>query len=95
MHHIIDTNIGMNVMELWRWLKGVEKEGFLNLLWVPHYNHTPVTNLVIKQLLWFIHDGCLWVEETIHIIDMLIHQIMHLPYTGENPAMIFGGKGGE
>jgi len=37
----------------------------------------------------------LWLEEPIPITDRLIHHITGLPYTGENPAMIFGGKGGE
>lgn len=26
---------------------------------------------------------------------MLVHRIMHLPYIGGNPAMMFGGKGGK
>ena len=47
MHHIIDTNRGMTSLELWKWLRGVEKVGLLNLLWVPHYNFTHVTVLVI------------------------------------------------
>ena len=41
------------------------------------------------------HDGCLWLEEPITITDRLIRRITRLPYTGENAAMIFGGKGGE
>ncbi len=48
MCHIIDINMGMTTLEPWRWLKGVEKAGFLNLLWVPQYNYTSVTVLVIK-----------------------------------------------
>jgi len=95
MHHIIDTNTGMTALEPRKWLRGVEKVGLLNLLWVPHYNRTPVIVLVIKQLFCLVHDGCLWLEELISITDMLIHRITRLPYTGENPAMIFGGKGGE
>jgi len=34
-------------------------------------------------------------EELIPIIDMFIHSITWLPYTRENLAMMFGGKGGE
>jgi len=48
MHHIIDTNTRMIGLEPQRWLKGVEKAGLLNFLWVPHYNCTPVTVVVIK-----------------------------------------------
>lgn len=63
----------MTTLEPWRWLKGVEKVGFLNLLRVSHYNRTLVIVLVIKQLLCLVHDGYLWLEEPIPIIDMLIH----------------------
>jgi len=82
----------MTKLELWRWLKGVDKASLLNLLWVSHYNLTPVIVLVIKQLLCLVHDGCLWLEEQIPITDRLIHRIMWFPYTRENLAMIFGGK---
>ena len=54
-----------------------------------------MTVLVIKQLLCLVHDGCLWLDEPIPITDMLIHKITCLPYSAENPVMIFGGKGGE
>ena len=51
MHCIIDTNSAMTALELWRWLRGVDKAGLLNLIWVPHYNRTLVTVFFIKQLL--------------------------------------------
>lgn len=95
MHHTIDTTIGMTALVLRKWLRGVDKAGLLNLLWVLHYNLTPITVLVIKQLLCLVHDGCLLLEEPIPITDRLIHRITRLPYTRENPTMIFGGKGGE
>lgn len=75
MHHIIDANTGMTELEPQRWLKGVDKAGFLNLLWLPHYNRTSVTVLVIKKLRCLVHDGCLWLEEPIPIMDRLIHKI--------------------
>jgi len=87
--------MGMTALDPWKWLIGVEKEGLLNLLWVSHYNCTPMTMLVIKQLLCLMHDGCLWLEEPIPITDMLIHHITHLPYTSKNPSVIFCGKGRE
>ena len=62
---------------------------------MPHYNHTPVTVLVIKQLLCLVHDGCLWLEELIPITDRLIHRIINISYIGEILVLIFGGKGGE
>ena len=73
MHCIIDTNMEMTTLEPQRWLKGVEKEKLLNLLWVPHYNYTSMIVFVIKKLLFLVHDGCLWLEELIPITDRLIH----------------------
>lgn len=37
----------------------------------------------------------MWLEEPIPITDMLIHRITGLSYTGENPAITFGGKASE
>lgn len=82
-------------MELRKWLKGVDKIGVLNLLWVPHYNHAPIMMIVIKKQLCLVHDGCLWIEEMIPITKMMIHRIMRLPHSGENPAMEFGKKASE
>lgn len=95
MCHFFYTTIGMTAFESWKWLKGVEKAGLINLLCVSHYNHSPITVLVIKKLLCLVHDGCLWLEEPIPIIDILIHRITQFPYTRENLTMRFGGKGGK
>lgn len=65
------------------------------MLWVPNYNRTSITVLVIKKLLCLVHNGCLLLEEPIPITDRLIYRITQLPYIGENPAMIFGKKGSE
>ena len=95
MHRILHKTTRMTALEPWKWLKGMDKAGMLNLLWVSHYNRTPITLLVIKQLLCLVHDGCLWLEEPIPITDRLIHRITRLPYSRENPAVMFGGKVGE
>lgn len=92
---VVDRTIGMIALEPWKWLRGVDKAGPLNLLWVSYYNFTPIKILVIKQLLCLVHDGCLWLEEPISITDRLIHSITWLPYIGENIAMMFGRNGGE
>ena len=63
------------MLEPVKWICEVEKVGLLNLLWVPHYHHTPINLIVIKQLMCLVHDGCLWLEEPIHITNMLIHRI--------------------
>lgn len=85
----------MTTLELGKWLRGVDKAGLLNLLWVPHYKHTPITVLVIKPLLCLVHDGCLWLEEPLPITNKLIHRITQLLYTGEHLAMMFGRKDGK
>lgn len=95
MHCIIETTTGMNALELQKWLRGVDKELLLNLLWVSHCNHTPIIVLVIKQLLCLVHDGCVWLEDPIPITGRLIRRFMRLPYIGENLAMMFGGRGGK
>lgn len=94
MRHIIEIKMGMTELEPRKLLR-VEKVGLLNLLWVPHYNHTPMTVLVIKQLLCLVHNGCLWLEELIPITDMLIYCITRFLYTRKILSMIFGGNGGE
>lgn len=91
----IDMTTTMIELEMWTWIKGVEKVGLLNLLLVLHYHHALMTVFIIKQLLHLVHDECLWLEEPIHIKNHLIHQIKLLPYSGENQIDISEGKGGE
>lgn len=43
-----DAIAGMIKLEPQKWLKGVEKVGFLNLFWVPHYHCSLVTIFVIR-----------------------------------------------
>lgn len=93
--HIADTTTEMTTLEVLKWLRGVDKAGLLKLLWVLHYNHTPIIVLVIKQLLCLVHNGCIWLEESIPITNKFIHRITRLSRTGENPAIMFGGRGGE
>lgn len=95
MHRVFYKDTGVTALELRKWIKWVDKEGLLNILWVPHYNRIPITMIMIKQLLCLVHDGCLWLEEPIPITDMLIHKITQLLHLGLNPAMAFGGKTGE
>jgi len=93
MHCIFYKDFDMTMLEPRKWVKGMDKASPLNMLWVLHYIRTPLTMVVIKQLLCY--DGSLWLEEMITIIDMLIHRITQLAHLGENPAMAFGGKIGE
>jgi len=86
---------GVTTLEPRPWIKGVDKAGLLNQLWVSHYNHTPITLIVIKQFLFLVHDGCLWLGELISITNMMIHRITFLLHLGLNPAKAFGGNTGE
>lgn len=71
-----------------KWLRSVEEVGLLHLLWIPHYHRAPITIFVIRQLLYLMHDGYLWLEESIPITTELIHRISRLPYIGRDPAKV-------
>lgn len=94
MTHIFYKDFGVTALVSVKWIRGVEKEGFLNLLWVPHYNRAPI-NLIM------INNCCVWcttmlvVGKPIPITDMLIHKITLLSHSKLNPAKAFGGKLGE
>lgn len=79
-------------MEPHKWLRGVEKVGLLNLLWVPHYHCAPVTIFVSRKLLCLVHGGCLWLEKPIPITNHIIHQTTWLPCKGEDATEILEGK---
>ena len=66
---------GVIKLEPQKWLHRVEKAGLLNLIWVSHFHHAPITIFIIRQLLCLVHGGCLWLEEPIPITDHLIHHI--------------------
>lgn len=74
-----NTVAGVTELELRKWLRGVEKVGLLNLLWVSHFHRTPITIFVTRQLLSLVDDGCLWLEEPIPFMTDLIHRIFQLP----------------
>lgn len=95
MHRVFYKVFGVIALDPRQWIKGVDKVGLLNLLWVSHYNRAYITLIVIKQLLCLVHDGCLWLGDPIPIIDMLIHRINLLLHSSLNPAMVFGKKTGE
>lgn len=55
----------------------------------------PITLMVIKQLLFLVHDGCLWLGDPIPITNMMIHKITLLLHSSLNLAMAFGRISGE
>ena len=63
------------MFELRKWLRRVEKIGLLNLLWVSHFHHAPITNFIIRLVLYLVRSGRLWLEEPIPIMEHFIHRI--------------------
>ena len=68
----------------------MEKVRLLHMLWIPHFHHVPITIFVIKQLLFLVQDGYLWLEEPIAITTDLTHKISQIPCKGKDPATIAG-----
>lgn len=73
-----------------KWLRGVENVGLLHLLWIPHYHCGPITIFFIWKLLCLVPYGYLWLEDSIPIMDDLIHRISWLPIKGNNATNIIG-----
>lgn len=49
------------------WLRKVEEARLLCLLSIPHFLQPPITILVIRQLLYLVHNGYLWIDNPVHI----------------------------
>lgn len=71
----------------------VEEAGLLHLLWIPHFHRAPIMIFVIRQLLFLVHNGYLWLEEPIPITKKLIHKFSRLPCAGRDPVEIVGTSG--
>lgn len=86
---------GVTALGSVEWISGANNLGLLNLLRVPHYHRSPINLIVIKQLLFLVHNGCLWLSKLILISDKLIRQITLLPRLGLNLSKAFGKKTSE
>jgi len=63
-NHMKKNTTGVVItLELWKWLRDVEKVGLLNLLWVSHFHHALISIFIIGYLLCLVHDVYLWLEE--------------------------------
>lgn len=78
------------MLEPQKWLRSVEKARLLHLRWIPHFQRAPITIFVIRQLLCLVHDGYLWLEESIPNTTELIPRISQLPCKGRDPTEIAG-----
>jgi len=92
MKRVFEKESGVIALEPVESIRRVNKSGLLNLLWVPHYHHSNINPIVIKQFSCRVHDGCLWLNTLIPITDMLIHRITLLPHLGLNLAKALHGK---
>lgn len=71
----------------------MEKAGLLHLLWIPHFHQALIKIFVIRQSLFLVHDGYLWLKEPIPITGELIHMISWVSYKRRDPAEIAGKSG--
>ena len=69
-----------------KWAAGVNQEGLMNLLFMPHFGHSLQDNTYVKQLLVYFHRGCLWLDQPYPVDVELISAITGLPKSGEDPA---------
>jgi len=83
---------GVTRLELQQWMAILAQLGLLNMLNVQHFSKSPRNTAYVRQLLMFVHDGCLWVGKRIPINPMLIWRIKRLPYQGLNPIEEFVGN---
>lgn len=95
MRRVYYEEIGVTTLETDEWVWGGEQSWLVNLLWVPHYHHTPINMICVCHLLTLVYNGFLWLRVPIPITYMVIHRIMHLSYKGGNLAKEFGGKNRE
>ena len=84
---------GVTTLHSQMWLCGVKEARLLHILSIPHFHQALITIFVIRKLLFLVHDGYLWLEETIPIIAEHIPRISWLPCVGRDAAEILGTSG--
>lgn len=82
MDHTIEGMV--TTLQLKEWLRKVDKAGLLCLLAILHFLQPPITMLVIKQLLYLVHEDTLWVSKPVYITTELVHWVLHLPCARQN-----------
>jgi len=83
------------MLEPVKWIHGVEKARFVEFAMgaaLPLRSHKFDIYQIVVCL---VNDRCLWLEDSIPIMDMLIHSITLLPHSGLNLAKEFSIKTGE
>ena len=59
---------------------------------MPHFGCYNFTDRLAHYFLALIHNGCLWIQDRVHIDVALIHKITGLPMQGLHPLEQVGKK---
>ena len=69
-----------------QWATGIASAGLLDLLFMPHFDHSLQVNIYVRQILVCFHRGCLWLDQPYPVDIKLIYSITGLPKTGGDPS---------
>ena len=74
------------VLKSMEWTKGLSRAGLTNMLFMPHFGRSVQVNAYVKQLLFYFHRRCLWLDHPYPINVELISRITSLQKEGDDPA---------
>ena len=69
------------------WGEGLAHAGPTNMLFMPYFGHSVQVNTYVKQLLFYFHRGCLWLDQPYPIDAELISRITGLSNEGDDPVL--------
>ena len=93
LHFVKYDETEATLLEVKRWAAGLDQDGLLKMLDVPHFGRGTQVTIVVKQLLALVHDGHLWIGgKKIPINGELIQRTTGLPIVGPDPATEFPSK---
>jgi hypothetical protein len=67
----------------------------MNLLDIPHFEHSKNVGIFIKQFLAQVHGGILWMDRLVYLDVELITKITGLPTVGAHPEEYLDNKAHE
>ena len=74
------------------WIANLASSGLLKLLKIPHFGRSLEVNVIIKILLFCVHEDYLWLESKIDLNIDVIHRITGLSKIGDDSSVHFVGK---
>jgi hypothetical protein len=75
-----------------QWAIGLENNGILKLVQIPHFSRGKEVNNYVKQLMAVLHGGFLWLEEYVLIVVDLVAFITGLPSSSKSLAQYLDDK---